>query len=353
MLAWTTAFNHTLTRAALRAAGSDGFDLVHAHDWLATHAAVTMKDHLGVPLIATVHATEAGRHQGWLPGDLSRSIHSVETWLGAEAERVLVCSQYMRREVSALFAVPAAKVEVIPNGVDLPRWRPSQAEVARARARFAGDGPLLGFAGRLVYEKGVHHLLNALPELRRRHGEIRLVVAGDGPQRAELEGVAHRLGLDHAVSFTGFVGADLGPTMASTDAMVVPSIYEPFGLVALEAAAVGAPLAVAATGGLVEIVETGVTGLTFAARDDGALTEAVSVQIADREGACQMAKAAKAMVRERYGWSTVAAKTAACYAAVVAGHASAGDGLAGESPAHRSKQIVIPDGNLLESAGLL
>ena len=361
LLAWTMAFNHTLTRAALRAAGDTGFDLVHAHDWLATHAAVTMKDHLGVPLVATVHATEAGRHQGWLPGDLSRSIHSVETWLGSEADRVLVCSQYMRREVEALFSVPGGKIDVIPNGVDLPQWRPSPAKVAAARSRFAGEGPLLGFAGRLVYEKGVHHLLNALPELRRRHGEIRLVVAGDGPQRGELEAIADRLGLAHAVSFTGFVGADLGSTRASTDAMVVPSIYEPFGLVALEAAAVGAPLAVAATGGLAEIVEPGVTGLTFAARDDGALTEAVSAQIADREGARQMAKAAKAMVRERYGWSTVAAKTAACYAEVVAAHGQAHDhadaSTDGRRPGaptpDRSTPIVIPEGNLLESAGLL
>jgi glycogen synthase len=350
LLAWAMAFNHTLTRTALRAAGEDGFDVVHAHDWLVTHAAVTMKDYLGVPLMATIHATEAGRHQGWLPGDLNRSIHSVESWLGAEAARVLVCSRYMQQEVTALFGVPASKIDVIPNGVDMPRWRPKPAEIAVARARFAGAGPLVGFAGRLVYEKGVQHLLAALPELRRRHGELRLVIAGDGPQRAELEAAASRLGLAHAVSFTGFVGADLGSTMASTDAMVVPSLYEPFGLVALEAAAVGAPLAVSATGGLAEFVKPGVTGLTFPARDHGALAEAVSAQLADRDSAHFMAKAAKAMVRERYGWPTVADKTAAAYAALVDG--APGKSVA-ELTASRAVPITIPDGNLLESAGLL
>jgi glycogen synthase len=354
LLAWTMAFNHTLTRAALHAADNDSFDLVHAHDWLVTHAAVTMKDHLRVPLVATIHATEAGRHQGWLPGDLSRSIHAVETWLGAEADRVLVCSQYMRHEAEALFGLCAAKIDVIPNGVDIPRWETSPERVAQARARFAGEGPLLGFAGRLVYEKGVHHLLNALPELRRRHGGLRLVIAGDGPQRGELEGVAHRLGLAHAVHFTGFVGAELGPTMAATDAMVVPSIYEPFGLVALEAAAVGAPLAVAATGGLAEIVEPGVTGRTFPARDDRALAEAVWSQIADRDGARQMAKAAKAMVRERYGWGTVAARTAEVYEAVVAASQPAAGAPSWElRAADRSALIVVPEGNLLQAAGLL
>jgi len=182
-----------------------------------------------------------------------------------------------------------------------------------------------------------------------------LVIAGDGPQRAELESVAQGLGLSRAVHFTGFVGADLGPTMAATDAMVVPSIYEPFGLVALEAAAAGAPLAVAATGGLAEIVEPGVTGRTFPARDDGALAEAVWSQIADVDGARQMAKAAKAMVRERYGWGTVAARTAAVYQSTVnraRRFGAAGDSWEGRA-ADRSVPIVIPEGNLLQAAGLL
>ncbi|NUR58760.1 MAG: glycosyltransferase family 4 protein [Catenulispora sp.] len=353
LLAWTMAFNHTLTRAALRAAETGEYDLVHAHDWLVTHTAVTMKDHLGVPLVATVHATEAGRHQGWLPGDLNRAIHSVECWLGSEAERVLVCSRYMGREVDALLGVPPARTAVIPNGVDLPHWRPDPAEVAAARDRYAGDGPLLGFAGRLVYEKGVQHLLHALPELRRRHPGLRVVIAGDGPQRGELEATAGQLDLHREVSFTGFVPAPgLSSTMASTDAMVVPSIYEPFGLVALEAAAAGAPLAVSRTGGLAEIVEPGVTGVTFRARDTEALAESVSSLISDRESARSMASAAREMVRDRFGWGGVAAATAEVYAAVAAEtRARRVTGMARLFPDRGP--IQIPDGNLLESAGLL
>lgn len=315
-----------------------------------------MRDHLRVPLVATVHATEAGRHQGWLPGDLNRAIHSVECWLGAEAERVLVCSKYMGREVGALLGVPAAKTEVIPNGVDLPHWSPKPVEVAAARSRYGGSGPLIGFAGRLVYEKGVHHLLHAIPELRRRHPGLRVVIAGDGPQRGELEATAGRLDLQREVSFTGFVPArGLSSTMACTDAMVVPSIYEPFGLVALEAAAAGAPLAVSETGGLAEIVEPGVTGLRFPVRDAGALSESVSSLISDREAARAMADAARTMVRERYGWDGVAVATAAVYASVVGGAKA-------KQPVNlwRSSAVVgerrpmhIPEGNLLESAGLL
>ncbi|MFL6117513.1 MAG: glycosyltransferase family 4 protein [Catenulispora sp.] len=355
LLAWTMAFNHTLTRAALRAAGAGGFDLVHAHDWLVTHTAVTMRDHLRVPMVATVHATEAGRHQGWLPGDLNRAIHSVERWLGAEADRVLVCSRYMGREVDALLGVPAAKTTVIPNGVDLPRWRPDPMAVAAARSRYAAGGPLIGFAGRLVYEKGVQHLLSAVPELRRRHPGLRVVIAGDGPQRGELEATVGRLELHHDVSFTGFVPAPgLSSTMASTDAMVVPSIYEPFGLVALEAAAAGAPLAVAATGGLAEIIEPGVTGLTFRARDTEALAESVSSLISDRASARTMADAARAMVRERYGWDDVAEATARVYAAVADGATAVRvSGTPGLDLLTERAPMAIPEGNLLESAGLL
>jgi glycogen(starch) synthase len=355
LLAWTMAFNHTLTRAALHAADTGDYDLIHAHDWLVTHTAITMRDHLRVPLVATVHATEAGRHQGWLPGDLNRAIHSIECWLGTEAERVLVCSKYMGREVDALLGVPAAKTAVIPNGVDLPHWSPNPAEVAAARSRYADSGPLIGFAGRLVYEKGVQHLLHAVPELRRRHPGLRVVIAGDGPQRAELEATAGHLGLHHEVSFTGFVPArGLSSTMASTDAMVVPSIYEPFGLVALEAAAAGAPLAVSETGGLAEIVEPGVTGLRFPVRDAGALTESVSSLISDRDAARAMADAARTMVRERYGWDDVAVATAGVYANVVGTDKLKRPANLWRGPEFPERErIFIPEGNLLESAGLL
>jgi glycogen(starch) synthase len=351
LLAWAMAFNHTLTRTALHAARGEGFELVHAHDWLVTHAAVTVKDHLGVPLMATVHATEGGRHHGWLPGDLNRGIHSIECWLGQEAARVLVCSRYMRQEVSALLGVPASKITAIPNGVDLPQWRTEPKQVALARARYASTGPLLGFAGRLVHEKGVQHLLSALPELRSRHPGLRAVISGDGPYRGELEELTRRLGLEHAVSFSGFVGADLSSTMAASDAMVVPSLYEPFGMVALESAAAGAPLAVSATGGLAEIVEPGVTGLTFPARDDGALAHSVSLLLADRDKARHMAATAKAMVRQRYGWPTVGEQTAAAYASVLDDEPAAPVDPA-VLWASRQSPIVIPEGNLLESAGL-
>ena len=350
LLAWTMAFNHSLTRAALHATATDTYDVIHAHDWLVTHTAVTLRDHLGVPLIATIHATEAGRHQGWLPAELNRTIHTVEYWLGHEAARVITCSGYMRWEVSRLLDLDPADIAVIANGVDAPTWQSTPGAVAAARARYAADGPLVGFAGRLVYEKGVQHIVSALPELRDRHPGLRLVIAGDGPYRPELQGEVARLGLERNVHFAGFVGADLPATFAASDTVVVPSIYEPFGMVALEAAAAGAPLAVSATGGLAEIVEPGVTGMTFPAKDPSALADAVSGLLADAHAAKRMANQARTMVRTRYGWSSIAAKTAETYRATIANtpenRAQARARLATTRPA-----IVVPEGNLLALDG--
>jgi len=234
LLAWAMALNHALTRAGLAVCAQGPFDVVHAHDWLVAHAATTLKHHLGVPLVATLHATEAGRHQGWLPGPLNRTIHSIEWWLTFEARRVVTCSASMRWEVTRLFELPAEKVDVVPNGVDAASWQVGPDRVAAARRRWAADGPLVAYGGRLVHEKGVQDLLAAVPRLRRRHPGLRVVVAGTGPAAGELREQARALRLGRSVAFAGFVpDADLAALVAAADCAVVPSRYEPFGLVAL------------------------------------------------------------------------------------------------------------------------
>ncbi|MET8834946.1 glycosyltransferase family 4 protein [Micromonospora sp. NPDC004540] len=353
LLAWTMAFNHTLTRAALRAAESGAYDVIHAHDWLVAHTAMTLREHLDVPLVSTIHATEAGRHQGWLPEEMNRTIHGVEHWLAAESGRVIVCSGYMRDEVGALFGVDPTRVDVVPNGVEPHRWRVPDSAVAAARARFAGDGPLVTFAGRLVYEKGVQHLLAGLPRLRERHPGLRAVIVGDGPYRATLEAEVHRLGLGATVSMPGFLGGtDLPAVMAASDCFAVPSIYEPFGMVALEGAAAGAPLAVSRTGGLAEIVEPGVTGLTFAPQDPDGLSEAVHALLSDRDRARLLARRARAMVHEQYGWSAIASRTAAAYAAAIAQDTAFTAERAEQRMTAGRALPALPEGNLLAAAGL-
>ncbi|RKF29379.1 glycosyltransferase family 4 protein [Micromonospora globbae] len=352
LLAWTMAFNHTLTRAALHATTSDTYDVIHAHDWLVAHTAITLREHLDLPLVTTIHATEAGRHQGWLPDEMNRTIHAVEHWLTTESGRVIACSGYMRDQVTTLFDLPTGQVDVVPNGVDDRAWRARPPAVASARARFAANGPLVGYAGRLVYEKGVQHLVHAVPHLRRRHAGLRVVIAGDGPYRGELEEEARRLALGDTVRFTGFLDTTQLPAMlGATDATVVPSLYEPFGMVALEAAAAGAPLAVAATGGLAEIVEPGVTGVTFPHSDPDALAGAVDQLLADEVFARRVARQARAMVGERYGWATIAARTAATYARAAREHGPSQARRAAARVAGAPPRIAIPEGNLLGGGG--
>ncbi len=368
LLAWTMAFNHTLTRTALRATESAGYDVVHAHDWLVAHTAVTLKEHLDLPLVATIHATEAGRHQGWLPEDMNKSIHSVEWWLAREAVRVIVCSDYMKWEATRLLDLPAERTDVVYNGVDGTRWQARPRAVAAARRRYAGDpwsgtpgdaerpglsqGPLLTYAGRLVYEKGVQHVIAALPRLRLRHPGLRLVIAGDGPYRPELEERVRRLGVVDAVTFAGFLsGQELPALMAASDCYVVPSIYEPFGMVALEAAAVGTPVAVAATGGLAEIVEHGVTGVTFPAKDPDALADAVCSLLLDRDSARAMARRARRRVRDDFNWPEIARRTGGVYDAARAQASEFAARQAESVFSHGRPRVTVPDGNLLTGDG--
>lgn len=346
LLAWTMAFNHALTRAALRVAEEVAPQVVHAHDWLVAHAAATLKHHLGAPLVTTVHATEAGRHQGWLPGPINRAIHSVEWWLTYEARRVISCSSYMRWEVTRLFDLPPDKVDVIPNGVALDRWPSEPRRVAAARAQVAGSGPLVLYAGRLVYEKGVHDLLRAMPKLRRRHPGIRLVIAGTGPHDSALRDLARSLRLGRSVRFAGFVGEeDLAALAAAADCAVVPSIYEPFGLVALEAAAAGTPLVVADVGGLREFVEHGITGLRFTPGDHAGLADTVSALLCDEVLARRMARAARTVVQRDYAWPRIADQVAATYERAGREERSLQADLA--STGRAPLRMLLAEGNLL------
>jgi glycogen(starch) synthase len=219
--------------------------------------------------------------------------------------------------------------------VNRKAWHATAAAVLQARERFAGKGPLVGFAGRLVYEKGVQDLVDAVPQMKAQHPGLKVVIAGDGPYKDELQSAVRRRGVTSTVAFTGFLTElELPALLGATAATVVPSLYEPFGMVALEAASAGAPLAVASTGGLAEIVEPGVTGMTFPHSDPPALADAVGTLLAEPVKAREMTKRATAMIAERYGWQGIASRVAIAYAS------------ASLEP-QAVPEIAIPDGNLL------
>jgi glycogen(starch) synthase len=351
LLAWVMAFNHGTARAALRVGRERPYDVVHAHDWLVTHAATTVKEALGLPLVATLHATEAGRHQGWLPTDLSKAIHALEWWLTYQARRVITCSAHMQWEATRLFELPPDSVDVVPNGIDLDRWSVSSEAAFGARRAYAAGGPLIIYTGRLEYEKGVHTLLRAMPRLRRRFPGIRLVVAGQGTYADELRALTSQLRLGPSVRFVGWLAEEqLIALAAAADCAVVPSLYEPFGMVALEAAACGTPLVVGDTGGLREFVDHGITGLRFTPDDVPGLADAVTSLLRDEVLARRMSRDARQVLDREYRWSAIAARTVEVYeraareeAALLAAHAPAPSG----RPPQPALRVAVGEGNLL------
>ncbi len=252
----------------------------------------------------------------------------------------------MRWEVTRLFDLPAGKVDVVPNGVDAARWQVGPDRVAAARRRWAADGPLVAYCGRLVHEKGVQDLLAAVPRLRRRHPGLRVVVAGTGPAEASLREQARSLRLGRSAVFAGFVpDADLAALIAAADCAVVPSRYEPFGMVALEAGAAGTPVVAADVGGLAEVVADGRLGLRFPAGDPAGLADAVSRLLGDPESGRRLVRAGQAALTAEHGWARVAERTVAVYQrAVSEGPAAVPAGVRAVVPAAAP---AVPDGNLL------
>jgi glycogen(starch) synthase len=252
----------------------------------------------------------------------------------------------MRWEVTRLFELPPEKVDVLPNGIDLRRWSVPTAARAAARQRYGGEGPLVVYAGRLEWEKGVHTLLEAMPRLRRRHPGLRLVVAGQGSKADELAALARRKRVAGSVTFAGFLGgADVAALLSAADVAVVPSRYEPFGLAALEAAAAGAPLVVADTGGLRELVRPGVTGLTFPPGDAAGLADAVSTLLGDQVLVRRVVRAAREALRRDHGWASVAERTVALYQRAEREERALQADFAAR--AERPLRVVVRDGNLL------
>jgi glycogen synthase len=309
LVAWTLGLGHAMLRAAALLLRDWTPDVVHAHDWLVAHGAIALADLTGAPLVATIHATEAGRHGGWLSQPLNQQVHSVEWWLARRADAVVTCSQAMRAEVSGLFDLDPDGVTVVHNGIDPTGW---------PHTRTVTDGPpTLLYLGRLEWEKGVHDLVAALPAIRRAHPGTRLLVAGTGSCTDWLAERARAARVRRSVRLLGHVDdAALRGLLASTDAAVLPSRYEPFGITALEAAAAGAPLVASRAGGLGEVVVDGVTGLSFAPGDVPGLAAAVVRCLDDPAAARIRARAARARLDTDFAWPAIAAETGTLYAAV-------------------------------------
>jgi glycogen(starch) synthase len=310
---WVSAMNTDMRALGLELGD---FDLVHSHDWLVADAARAIARRLGRPWLVTVHATEYGRHHGWVQHHPQSHIHATERAMIRNADGLITCSRFMRIHVASVFGVAPARITVIPNGIDPRDLEPVAGDLAALRARFAARSDrLVLMVGRLVYEKGFHLALDALAPVAKRLRNVRFVIAGTGTAEAELKRQARRLGLGNRGSFLGWVGDDMLHSLYRVaDLCIVPSIYEPFGLVALEAMASGCLCIVADTGGLREVVADG--ELRFPSRDAGALRTLLERMLTDEENRAQVVAQARAGVL-RFDWAEVARRTAEAYEALL------------------------------------
>ena len=296
------------------------FDLVHSHDWLVAGAAEPLARRHGCPWAVTVHATEFGRHQGWVDKYPQSHIHGVEASMVRRADAVIACSNYMRGHIASAFKVAPRRITVIPNGIDPRDLESFAGDPEELRLRYAGgDERLVLLVGRLVYEKGFHLALDALAGAVNRFGDVRFVVAGTGTAEGELKKQARKLGLMKRGSFLGWVGDDMLHSLYRiSDVCIVPSIYEPFGLVALEAMASGCLTIVADTGGLREVVPgDGSVGHRFRSRDPDSLGAMLEDVLADDEGRQRLVAAAREHVLN-FDWAAVGGAMLELYRGLVA-----------------------------------
>jgi glycogen synthase len=318
-VAWVERMNADMLAAGVELGDRYDFELVHGHDWLVAMACDHLARRFGAALVTTIHATEHGRHQGWVDKHPQSYIHGVERWITNRAERVIACSYYMREQIADIFGVDEGSVAVIPNGIDRGDLQAHDGdELKRLRHEFAApDEKLVLLIGRLVYEKGFQLALEAMPALIESLEGVRFVVAGSGTHEPELRRQAAELGLMERGTFLGWIGDDvLHSLYRIADVCVVPSIYEPFGLVALEAMASGCPCIVADTGGLREVVPHEEAGLRFRARDPEALVDVAARVLSDDALGRRLVAEAYEHLR-RFDWLDVAERTSAVYAELV------------------------------------
>jgi len=314
-VAWVERMNSDMLAAGVALGDHYDFDLVHGHDWLVANACDHLAKRFGAPLVTTIHATEHGRHQGWVNKHPQSYIHGVERWITNRSERVIACSHYMREQIADIFGVDEGKISVIPNGIDPDDLTaPDERELNRLRSEFAmPEEKLVLLIGRLVYEKGFQLALEAMPKVIERLPSTRFLVAGSGTHEAELRRQAEDSGLMEHGTFLGWIGDDvLHSLYRIADVCVVPSIYEPFGLVALESMASGCPCIVADTGGLREVVPHDTAGLRFRSRDPEALAEVAIRVLSDDELGRRLVEDGYTHIRS-FDWADVAEQTASIY----------------------------------------
>ena len=317
---WVYLMNLNMQREAAALVNKLGgkIDVFHAHDWLVATAGIGLKHVFRKPLLVTMHSTEIGRRDG-LHTDTEKMIHETEAWLTYEAWKVICCSDYMVSHVKWAFGLPEDKLIMIPNGVNTSVYEgPETEDCETFRAKFAlPEEKIALFVGRLVYEKGIHVLINAVPKVLERVN-AKFIIVGSGYMKEQLLKIVRSMKLEQKVLFMGFVDDEtLLRLQKCADVSVVPSLFEPFGIVALEAMAAKSPIVASDTGGLSEIIDHDATGFKAYPNNPESLAWGITKILLDENYKKYIRENAYRKVEEKYDWKKIAQQTKQVYKAVL------------------------------------
>jgi glycogen(starch) synthase len=318
---WVYLMNMNMQKEAALLVNEIGenIDLFHAHDWLVANAGIGLKHVFRKPLLVTMHSTEMGRRDGVHTGN-EKMINETEAWLTYEAWKVVCCSNYMVSHVKWAFGLPSDKIVMVPNGVNTHVYESLEKEdLISFRKKFAlPEEKIVLYVGRLVYEKGIHVLINSIPKVLEKVN-AKFIIVGSGYMKEQLLNIVRSMGLEHKVLFEGFIDEEsLLRLQKCADVSVVPSLFEPFGIVALEAMAAKSPVVVSDTGGLSEIVDHGVTGMKVYPNNPDSLAWGITSVLLNENYRTTLKENAYRKVQEKYDWDKIANQTIQVYDDVLA-----------------------------------
>jgi len=293
------------------------FDIVHAHDWLASNAAVWIKEGRGRKAVLTMHSTEYGRNGNQFFAGQSARVQDHERHGTYCADRVITVSNLLKDEIKWLYQVPDHKTRVVYNGVNA-RAFDYTIDAGSVKAQY-GIGPLepmVLFVGRMVVQKGPDILVRTMPAVLRYYPNAKFVFAGDGHMKNEVIALANRLGVGHALRMLGDTrGRELSNLFKACDVVAVPSRNEPFGIVILEGWSAYKPVVSTKRGGPAEFVWHGVNGLQVDDNPDS-VAWGLGTLLADHDHCRWMGRNGRAAVDAAFSWDRIAEQVEEVYAGV-------------------------------------
>ncbi len=307
---WVLMSNHRMQKKGVELLKEKDFDIIHAHDWSAVPAAASLKEVTDAPMVTTLHSLERSR-VGSIHSDMSKLINDLE-WYGAyEADKVITVGEDIRDEILHHFSVPEEKLHHVPNGVFADKFQKGNS--VRDEIALDWEIPVL-FVGRLCHQKGVRHLIEAMPKVLDKKPEVKFIVAGGGGGVDHYRNMAESIGVDDKAYFPGFVPDDqLIDLYNSVDATVMPSVYEPFGIVALESMSAGTPVVGSHVGGIKQTVVHEWTGLHVEPANPDSIAWGIEKAISDPTWNDWMGKNGKKRAEEKFTWHRVADMTLDVY----------------------------------------